>query len=126
MAMGRLELLALFLEITNEAAVVARVMGDPLLSAAAATAALAAGEQIGLSDDQISAMQRDMANSRFPGTIGRLRPDLVGPGITKVNVVKRQPQAREDLVPRPGVGAPVVARSPAGLAASVRAPRRAA
>jgi hypothetical protein len=84
MTITRQEFLALFLDLTNEAAVVAQTVDDPVLYDAAVAAALAAGQRIGLSDDQVLAMQQDMFETRMGGPSGaRVVPDLEGPATAR-------------------------------------------
>jgi hypothetical protein len=95
MAIGRLELLALYLEITNEATVVAQAMGDALLTSLAGAAALAAGRRMCLSDEQVLAMQRDMFDMRMEGPPGlRIAPDLEGP--STATAIATRPQTSAD------------------------------
>jgi hypothetical protein len=84
MTISRQEFMALFLDLANEAAVVAQTVDDPDLYDKAVGAALAAGERMGLSDDQVLAMQQDMYESRMGGPTGaRVVPDLEGPATAR-------------------------------------------
>jgi hypothetical protein len=79
MAEPQSERLALFLELAIEATAIADSIGDGLLSTLAASAALQAGEQLGLSDGTIARLRRDVRKRLMaapPGT--RLSPDLAG------------------------------------------------
>jgi hypothetical protein len=84
MTIGRQEFMALFLDLANEAAVVAHTLDDPALYDMAVAAALAAGQRIGLSDAQVLAMQQDMFETRMGGPTGtRVVPDLEGPATAR-------------------------------------------
>lgn len=85
MPIARRDMLALYLELTNEATVVAQAMDDKVLSSVASVAALAAGQEMGLSDAQVLKMQRDMLETLMGGPPGlRIAPDLEGPSTAKI------------------------------------------
>jgi len=97
MTITRQDFLALYLELANEATVVARTLNDPVLSGMAEEAALAAGKEIGLTGDQVLAMQRDMFENRMGGSgFTRVVPDLEGPA-TASEVAKAQQARAQDL-----------------------------
>jgi len=84
MDITRQEFLALFLDLANEAAVVAQTLDDPDLYDKAVGAALSAGERMGLSEAQVLAMQQDMFENRMGGATGtRVVPDLEGPATAR-------------------------------------------
>lgn len=94
----RQEMLALFLEITNEATVIAQAIDDEFLASVAGAAALAAGEQLGLSDDHVLAMQRDMAELRMGKPLDRrVTPDLEGPSTVKIVETKPRSDTHEPV-----------------------------
>ncbi|HUB94880.1 MAG TPA: hypothetical protein VL993_03130 [Stellaceae bacterium] len=106
MPIARLDFLALFLELTNEATVIAETMDDQVLAGMASSAAFAAGRQLGLSEDQVAGMQQDMLQARMGGSCGlRIVPDLEGPSTATAVARRRRRQVldgdRPVTAPRP-------------------------